>query len=125
MMYPRNPHTGCKIKYATHLPVKTLLCYYNSIAIRFYQRQYITLQYLCTLYTSGGFMLDFNFLLYALVVIVIHMAVVALIIYKVFLILKLLLRLFEKYWFVVVCVIGLIISWLIGVFDSLATYLLY
>ena len=70
-------------------------------------------------------MLDFNFLLYALVVIVIHMAVVALIIYKVFLILKLLLRLFEKYWFVVVCVIGLIISWLIGVFDSLATYLLY
>lgn len=70
-------------------------------------------------------MLDFNFLLYALVVIVIHLAVVALIIYKVFLILKLLLRLFEKYWFVVVCVIGLIISWLIGVFDSLATYLLY
>lgn len=70
-------------------------------------------------------MLDFNFILYALVVIVIHLAVVALIIYKVFLVLKLLLRLFEKYWFIVVCVIGIIIAWLIGVFDSLATYLLY
>lgn len=70
-------------------------------------------------------MLDFNFIIYALIVIAIHLAVIALIIYMVFLALKLLLRLFEKYWFVVVCVIGLIIAWIIGVFDSLATYLLY
>lgn len=70
-------------------------------------------------------MLDFNFILYALVVIVVHLAVIALIIYIVFLALKVILRLFEKYWFIVVCVIGLIIAWFIGVFDSLATYLLY
>ncbi len=70
-------------------------------------------------------MLDFNFLFYALIVIAVHLAVIALIIYIVFLVLKLLLRLFEKYWFVIVCIIGLIIAWFIGVFDSLATYLLY
>lgn len=70
-------------------------------------------------------MLDFNFVIYALVIIAIHLAVIALIIYMVFLALKLLLRLFEKYWFVVVCVIGIIIAWIIGVFDSLVTYLLY
>ncbi len=70
-------------------------------------------------------MLDFNFILYALVVIVIHLAIVALIIYKVFLVLRLILRLFEKYWFIMVCIIGIFIAWLIGVFDSLASYLLY
>ena len=70
-------------------------------------------------------MLDFKFVIYALVIIAIHLAVIALIIYMVFLALKLLLRLFEKYWFVVVCVIGIIIAWIIGVFDSLVTYLLY
>lgn len=70
-------------------------------------------------------MLDFNFILYALVVILIHLAIVALIIYGVFLALKLILRLFEKYWFIVICVIGLIIAWFLGIFDSLITHLLY
>ncbi|MBQ7433452.1 MAG: hypothetical protein IJV50_08380 [Lachnospiraceae bacterium] len=70
-------------------------------------------------------MLDFNFILYALVVIAMHLAVIILIMYIVYWIIKFILRIFEKYWFPVVCIISLIIAWALGIFDSLISYLLY
>lgn len=70
-------------------------------------------------------MLDFNFILYALVVIAMHLAVIILIMYIVYWIIKFILRIFEKYWFPVVCIISLIIAWTLGIFDSLISYLLY
>ena len=69
-------------------------------------------------------MLDFNFILYALVVIAMHLAVIILIMYIVYWIIKFILRIFEKYWFPVVCIISLIIAWALGIFDSLISYLL-
>lgn len=70
-------------------------------------------------------MLDFNFILYAVIVIAMHLVVILLIMYLVFWIIKFILRIFEKYWFPVVCIISLLIAWAAGIFDSLVSYLVY
>lgn len=69
--------------------------------------------------------IDFNYLVYVLFTLAWHLAIVAGIMYVVYWAIKFTLRLFEKHWFTMVLIISLIIAFYLGIFDSLASRLLY
>lgn len=70
-------------------------------------------------------MIDASYLLYVLFMLAVHLGIVGAIMFIVYWIMNFTLRLFEKHWFAMILIISLLIAWYIGVFDSLASRLLY